>query len=220
MDFYFGRLSGNSTRSAFALCEAGVPYTPHPVGTPNGENRQAPYLALNPMGKVPALVDGDVRLWESNAINWYIAEKYPETRLLPTSLAGRASVQRWLLFQAGHVSPPSTTIFRKTNQRIRAFWKTDADSKAVEAAYKELGRYLAVLEQALAGRDWLEGDFSLADIAYAPHFAALAEGQDAQNGGAGFDFTATPNVGAWLERMWARPAWKQATEMAFSGLSG
>ncbi len=213
MDFYFGRLSGNSTRSAFALCEAGVPFTPHPVGTPNSENREAPYLALNPMGKVPALIDGDVRLWESNAINWYIAEKHAETRLLPTSLAGRASVQRWLMFQAGHVSPASVTIFRKTNQRIRSFWKTDAEPKAVEAAKKELGRYLAVLEQALVGRDWLEGEFSLADIAYAPHFAALAEGDD------GLDLSATPNVGAWLQRTWARPAWKEATEMAFSGTS-
>jgi len=211
MDFYFGRLSGNSTRSAFALCEAGVPYTPHPVGTPHGENREAAYLALNPMGKVPALVDGDVRLWESNAINWYVAEKHPETRLLPPTLAGRASVQRWLMFQAGHVSPASTTIFRKTNQRVRSFWKTDADPKAVEAAYKELARYLAVLEQALAGRDWLEGEFSLADIAYAPHFAAVAEGDG------GLDLSATPNVGAWLQRMWARPAWKKATEMAFRG---
>ena len=117
------------------------------------------------------------------------------------------------MFQAGHVSPPSITIFRKTNPRVRAFWKTDSDPKAVEAAYRELGRFLPVLEQALGGRDWLEGDFSLADIAYAPHFAALAEGPD------GFDFASTPNVRAWLERMWTRPAWKQATEMAFSGAS-
>ena len=70
-----------------------------------------------------------------------------------------------------------------------------------------------MLEQALAGRDWLEGEFSLADIAYAPHFAALAEGED------GLDFSATPNVHAWLQRMWARPAWKKASEMAFSGVS-
>ena len=68
-----------------------------------------------------------------------------------------------------------------------------------------------MLEQALAGRDWLEGEFSLADIAYAPHFAAVAEGDD------GLDFSPTPNVRAWLERMWARPAWKKATEMAFGG---
>src|SRR5579863_6861327 len=210
MDFYFGRLSGNSTRSAFALCEAGIPFTPHPVGTPNGENRQAPYLALNQMGKVPALSDGDVRLWESNAINWYVAEKHPEARLLPASLAGRASVQRWLMFQAGHVSPACTALFRKTNERVRAVWKTDSDPAAVETARRELARFLPVLEQALGGRDWLEGELSLADIAYAPHLALIAEGD------AGYDFASTPNVRAWLARLWARPAWKRAAEMSLS----
>jgi glutathione S-transferase len=211
MDFYFGTLSGNSARSAFALAEAGVAYTPHPIVTPNGENRQAAYLALNPMGKVPALVDGDVRLWESNAINWYVAEKHPETRLLPASSAGRASVQRWLMFQAGHVTPACATIFRRTNPRVRAVWKTDATPESVEAARKELARYLPVLDQALDGREWLEGAFSLADVAYAPHFAMIAEGDT------GFDFAAWPKVRGWLEHLWARPAWKRAAEMSLSG---
>jgi glutathione S-transferase len=211
MDFYYGRFSGNSARSAFALVEAGVAYTPRPVATPDGENRRPPYLALNPMGKVPALVDGDLRLWESNAINWYLAEKHPEARLLPTSVAGRASVQRWLMFQAGHVTPACVTLFRQTNPRTRAIWKTESPPAAVEAARRELARYLPVLEQALAGRDWLEGDFSLADIAYAPHLALIAEGDE------GHDFAATPNVQAWLGRLWARPAWTKAVEMALGG---
>jgi glutathione S-transferase len=209
MDFYYGTFSGNSARSAFALAEAGVAYSPHPIGAPHGENRQAPYLALNPMGKVPALVDGDVRLWESNAINWYLAETHPAARLLPTSAAGRASVQRWLMFQAGHVTPACTPIYRQTNPRVRAVWKTSATEEAVAAARQELGRYLPVLDQALAGRDWLEGEFSLADVAYAPHFALCAEG--------GFDFASSPNVHAWLERLWARPGWKRAAEMSLSG---
>jgi glutathione S-transferase len=216
VEFYYGRLSGNSARTAFALHEAGVHYSGRLVYTPKGENRSPAYVAINPTGKVPSLTDGELRLWESNAINWYVAEKHPETRLLPPTLAGRASVQRWLMFQAGHVSPASTTIFRKTNARVRDFWKTDADPKAVEAAYKELGRYLTVLEQALSGRDWLEGEFSLADIAYAPHFAAVVEGEEKKDG---LGLSATPNVAAWLQRMWARPAWKKATEMAFSGTS-
>jgi glutathione S-transferase len=211
MDFYYGTLSGNSARSAFALAEAGVAFTPHPIDAPDGENREAAYRALNPMGKVPALVDGELRLWESNAINWYLAETCPQARLLPASLAGRASVQRWLMFQAAHVSPACMTLFRKTNARVRAVWKTDATPEAVEGARKELGRYLPVLEQALAGRDWLEGDFSLADVAYAPHFAMIAQGD------AGFDFAATPNVRAWLARIWARPAWQRAVEMSLIG---
>jgi len=211
MDFYYGTVSGNSARSAFALAEAGVTYVPHPIEAPNGENREAPYLALNPMGKVPALIDGEVRLWESNAINWYVAEKHPQAGLLPASIPGRASVQRWLMFQTAHVTPACMILFRKTNARVRAVWKTDATPEAVEAARKELGRYLPVLDQALSGRDWLEGELSLADVAYAPHLAMIAQGD------AGFDFASTPHVRAWLARMWARPAWKRAVEMSLSG---
>lgn len=208
MDFYYGIVSGNSARSAFALLETGASFTPHPFDSPNGENRAALYLAVNPMGKVPALVDGDVRLWESNAINWYLAETHPGARLLPASPAGRAAVQRWLLFQVGHVTPACAVIFRGTNARVQSFWKTSATPQAVEAARTELARYLTVLEQALAGRTWLEGDFSLADIAYAPHLTMIAQG--------GFDFAATPNVRAWLDRVCARPAWKQAAAMALT----
>lgn len=218
MDFYYGSLSGNSARVAFALFEAGVTFAPHPLDPPGGANRAASYLALNPMGKIPALVDGDLRLWESNAINVYVAEKHPAARLLPASSAGRASVMRWLFFQAAHVSPAGLPIMRATNKRIRTVWKYAApDPKAVDAARLELARYLTVLDQALAGRDWLEGDFSLADVAYAPHLALIAEGQGQGQQEDGFDFASTPNVRAWLDRLWNRPAWKRAAEMTLSG---
>jgi glutathione S-transferase len=154
VDFYYGRVSGNSARAAFGLHEAGAHYTPHHVYTPSGENRSAPYMAINPVGKVPALTDGEVRLWESNAINWYAAEKHPESRLLPSSFPGRASVQRWLFFQTGHVSPACAHVFRATNTRMQKFWNLHGDVQSLEAGRKELARYLVVLEQALEGRDW------------------------------------------------------------------
>ena len=71
----------------------------------------------------------------------------------------------------------------------------------------ELARYLPVLDAALAGREWLEGEFSLADIAYAPHLWLLAEG--------GFDFSATPAMSAWLTHLLARPAWKATLAMVY-----
>ena len=70
MDFYYGRVSGNSTRAAFGLLEAGASFQPHFLDTQKGENRSAEYLSINPMGKIPSLVDGKLKLWESNAINW------------------------------------------------------------------------------------------------------------------------------------------------------
>jgi glutathione S-transferase len=207
VEFYYGRVSGNSARTAFALNEAGAHYTSHLVYTPSGENLSPAYLAVNPTGKVPALTDGEFRLWESNAINWYLAENHPASRLLPSSVEGRAAVQRWLFFQSGHVSPACVSIFRATNVRMQKFWHLHGDPESLEAGSKELARYLAVLEQSLAGREWLEGTFSLADIAYAPHLWLVAEG--------GFNFSHTPGVQAWLDRLWARPAWRKTVVLIF-----
>jgi glutathione S-transferase len=207
MDFYFGRISGNSARAAFALAEAGAAYRAHLLDTRAGENRAPAYLRVNPMGKIPALVDGSLTLWESNAINWYVAEKFPQARLLPTTIEGRAKVQRWLFFQAAHVTPACIVVFREINERVKAFWQPAPDPKALESGRKDLQRYLPVLEQALADREWLEGEFSLADIAYTPHLALVADG--------GYDFSQYPRVSAWLRRARARPAWRKAEELIF-----
>jgi glutathione S-transferase len=207
VDFYYGRVSGNSARAAFGLHEAGAHYAPHHVYTPSGENRSPPYLAINPVGTVPALTDGELRLWESNAINWYAAETHPESRLLPASVAGRAAVQRWLFFQTGHVSPACASVFRATNTRMQKFWNIHGDSQSLETGRRELARYLIVLEQALTDREWLEGAFSIADVAYAPHLWLVAEG--------GHDFASTPAVQSWLERLWARPAWRKTAALIF-----
>jgi glutathione S-transferase len=207
MELFYGRVSGNSARSVFGLHEAGARFTPRLLDTRGGENRAAGYLSVNPMGKIPALVDGNFRLWESNAINWYVAEKHPAAGLLPATIEGRASVQRWLFFQAAHVSPACVPLFRATNRRVQEFWQTTGDAQAAEAARKELARWLPVLETSLAGREWLEGAFSLADVAYAPHLWLVVEG--------GLDLAPYPGIRAWLERLLARPAWQRAAELVF-----
>ena len=207
MDFYFGQVSGNSARVAFALHEMGVPFRPRPIDMRAGESRLPGYLAVNPMGKIPALVDGAFQLWESNAINWYLAEMNPNAGFFPTTPAARASVQRWLLFQTGHVTPECFPIIRAHSARMQKAWNLSGTPEAAEAARKVLPRFLSVLEQALSGRPWLEGEFSLADIAYAPHLWLVDE--------AGFDFSTTPAVRAWLDRLLARPAWLEARLMIF-----
>jgi glutathione S-transferase len=207
MDFYYGRMSGNSARAALGLAEAGAAYEPHLLDTNRGENRAPAYLAINPMGKIPALADGKLRLWESNAINWYAAEKHPQSRLLPASVEGRASVQRWLFFQAAHVTPACIHVFRATHPGVQAFWKTKGDPQAADAARKELARYLPVLETGLQDGEWLAGAFSLADVAYVPHLALIEEG--------GFDFSPYPRTRDWLSRLRARPTWRKVAEMIF-----
>ena len=107
MDFYFGRNSGNSLRVALGLLESGTAFEPRQLDVKGGQNQKPPYLGVNPMGKVPGLVDGQFALWESNAINWYLAEKRPAAKLLPESLEARAAVQRWMFFQAAHLTSPA-----------------------------------------------------------------------------------------------------------------
>jgi glutathione S-transferase len=180
------------------------------LDTRSGENRTPAYLALNPMGKIPSLVDGALRLWESNAINWYIAEKNPKAGLLPESIEARASVQRWLFFQAAHVTPACIPVFRATNERFKEFWRAGGDPQALEHGRKELSRYLPVVESALADGDWLAGGFSLADIAYAPHLTMVAEG--------GFDFSPYPRIRVWLSRLQSRPAWGKTYDLILGGI--
>jgi len=207
MEFYFGITSGNSLRTAFALREIGLPHTAHALHVPRGDSRTPDYLTVNPMGKVPALVDDGLVLWESNAINWYLAEKQPRAGLLAPSLAGRARIQRWLFFQTGHVTPACRAVYLQTNAQVQDFWGLRSDAESAEAGRAELRRYLLVLEAALAGREWLEGEFSLADIAYAPHLWMVAQG--------GFDFSAFPAVQAWLDRMQSRAAFQASVAMIF-----
>ncbi|HTP51369.1 MAG TPA: glutathione S-transferase family protein [Anaeromyxobacteraceae bacterium] len=208
MEFFYGHFSGNSARSLFALYEAGLPFTLRFLDTRNGQNRAPDYLAVNPMGKIPALVDGAFQLWESNAINWYLAEKYRATGLLPATIEARAAVQRWLFFQAAHVTPACVPVFRVINRRVQEFWRLTGDPHAAESGRKELARWLPVLESVLLQKEWLEDTFSLGDIAFAPHFWLLMEG--------GFDFTSYPSVRAWLNRTFARPAWQKTVEVVFA----
>jgi glutathione S-transferase len=96
---------------------------------------------------------------------------------------------------------------RATNPRIMAFWGGPGDAAAAGRGSKELARYLPVVEQRLQGREWLADQFSIADIAYAPHLFGVKGGK--------FDFSPYPRLAAWLDRMLARPAWKKAEQMIF-----
>src|SRR6516164_3388509 len=95
--------SPNPQKVTFALHELGLECEIVPVDLSKGEQRTPQFLALNPFGRVPVLVDGDVTLWESHAILAYLGEK--TGKLWPTTAAGRADALRWLFFLAGHISP-------------------------------------------------------------------------------------------------------------------
>jgi glutathione S-transferase len=207
LDFHFGKNSGNAARSALALYETGASFAAHPLDL--RKPRSPEYLALNPLGKVPTLIDGATTLWESNAINWYLAEAYPQARLLPSTAEGRAAVLRWAFFQASHVSPAATAVHRSINPAHVSYLGQHTDAQEAQVGRQELARFLPVLEDALSKADWLVGDYSLADVAFAPHLGFLVQ--------YGFEFPGTPRVRAWLERIRARPAWQQAHALVFDG---
>src|SRR5262245_20107489 len=114
MDLYFSPHCGHSKRVLFTVAELGIDLDRHPLDLGRGEHRLPSYLALNPNGKVPALVDGDLVLWESSAIVLYLAEQRPERGLVPANAGARAELNKWLFFLACEVSQPAYRYFRNT----------------------------------------------------------------------------------------------------------
>ena len=105
MDFFYGTSSGNSSRVAFALHEAKVEYVPHALHVPRGETRTPDYLALNPNGKVPTLVDDGFVVFESTAICEYLEDKFPSPSILPGDPQARARARMWNQYADTRVAP-------------------------------------------------------------------------------------------------------------------
>lgn len=182
-----------SIRVRWTLQELGVDFEAIPVNLAAGEHRRPEFLNLNPAGKVPVLVDGDLVLSESVAIVKYLAEKYPDRGLLPTGLQDRAEVDRWLLFTATELEQPLWRISRHSslypvNQRI------PADIALASREFKDMA---TIAEQHLRHRQFLVGDHvTIADfvLAYtldwANEIGLLGD---------------CPNLRAYIERMYSRP---------------
>ena len=148
----------------------------HHISFKDHEQKSAAYLAINPMGKVPALVDGDFNLWEGNAILTYLAAKFPQTRALPTDPRGRADVDRWLHWQSCHLMPAMGAM-----------------KAAEEKDLSTVTPLLQILEQQLKGKEYILGSLTVADFALAPYLMTKLGRQ--------LDYSACPSVAAWVERM-------------------
>jgi glutathione S-transferase len=148
----------------------------HQVSFKDEETKKPEYRTINPMGKVPALVDGDFKLWESNAILTYLATKFPATKALPTDPRGRADVDRWLHWQSCHLMQAMGAL------------KT-ADEKDVST----LTPLLQILDQQLQGREYILGSLTVADFAIVAYLMTKLGRQ--------LDYSGTPNLAAWRDRM-------------------
>jgi len=169
---------------------------------------QAPdYKKLQPFGKVPALEDGDHRMYESRAIIRYLDEVLPGVSLTPKDAKGRAMMEQWISVESSNFTPPAMAIIREFV--IGPMMGKPGDEKNVVEAKENLQKCVAVLETALAGKSFLLGDqFTLADISFAPYIEYVLGTPYANI------ITGSPNVNAWWGRVSSRPSWKTATGKA------
>jgi glutathione S-transferase len=194
----YGLPASRTFRCLWAAEEAGLAYENIPYSFKGPEIKEAAYLALNPNGTIPALADDGFNLFESLAINFYLARK--SGRLLPADARGEALVLQWTLWAATECEPHIGNWYYHTQMLPPAERKPEV---AADAAAR-LPRRLQILDDALAGRDHLVGgDFTLADLNVA---AVLFRAPQ-------FGLDAYPNVKAWHARCLARPAAQRAIAM-------
>lgn len=150
----------NGHKASCTLEELEIPYTVHPIDLMKGEQKTEEFLAMNPNGRIPVIIDkanDDLAVFESGAIMVYLAEK--AGRLLPTESKAKAKVMSWLMFQMGGVGPmmgQANVFFRYFPEKI---------PPVIERYQNESRRLFEVLDRRLGESEWLGDDYSIADIA-------------------------------------------------------
>ncbi|TCP62311.1 GST-like protein [Rhodovulum bhavnagarense] len=193
----------NGVKVSIMLEETGLPYEAHKVDINTGDQFSDAFTSLNPNGKIPAIIDPDgpdgapVGLFESGAILIYLAEK--TGMLLPADPRARAEVLQWLMFQMGGIGP----MFGQMGFFVKFGGKDVADPIPRTRYVTEAKRLMGVLDKRLEGRDWVCGDYSIADIAIAPWLRAVLVGYQAREIVGWDDFA---NLPAYLDRFLARDA--------------
>jgi GST-like protein len=183
----------NGWKVSIALEELGLPYQVHPIRLEKLEQKEPWFLALNPNGRIPAIVDrsnGDFPVFESGAILIYLAEK--TGRLLPLEPKARSVALQWLMFQMAGVGPmqgQANVFFRYAPEKIQY---------AIDRYQNETKRLYTVLDGRLREHEFLAGDYSIADISTWPWVSIHAW--------AGIEIADLPHLSRWLEAVGKRPA--------------
>ena len=201
MKLYNSNFSPNALRVRAVAAELGIPLDVIEVDLRKGENKTASYLALNPNGKVPVLVDGDFVLWESRAIDAYLASLRPALGLYPDDAKKRAIIDQWSYWQAIHLGPAMQRVAFERVMKSK-FGMGEPDENAIASQLKEIDQFLPVLDANLKDKDWLSGTLSIADFAVGSTFVYRVP--------AGISLDKTPHVSAWIDRLEARPSWQKA----------
>lgn len=195
MKLYEFGLSGNCYKVRLMLSMLGVNYESYVVNGGIGEHKSADFLALNPFGQVPVLLDEAVVLRDSQAILLYLALKHPVAGFYPTTVAAQCAVQSWLSIASSEVSrgPGLLRLHHRFGKVID-----------VASAQQTTQQLLQVLNTALATQNWLVGSsVTIADVAMYPYLALAHEGQ--------VDLTDYPAITDWLAAVEALPGFVTMT---------
>jgi len=180
----------NGRKVSIVLEELGLAYTTHALNLKAMEQKAPEFLAINPNGRIPALVDDGFAVFESGAILLYLAEKTGQ--LLPADTQGRSRVIQWLMWQMGGLGPmqgQANVFFRYFPEKLQP---------AIDRYQNEVRRLFGVMDAQLATADYLAGAYSIADIACYPWIA--------QADWSGVPLEPYPHLARWFATIGARPA--------------
>ena len=198
MKLYYAQNS-RAVRVAWLLEELGLPYDYENFTIGDKSLRAPDYLSIHPLGRVPVLQDGDVRLYESGAIIQYILAKYGSGKLQPEVRdINFSQFLQWFHYAEGMIMPPMNTIVVET-VLLPAERRNEVN---VKRATKLLGQMLKVVDSRLTKRKYLVDEFSAADI-MSGHATIMAQHH-------GVDFSDKPNLISYISRLLERPALKKA----------
>ncbi len=190
----------NGYKIPIMLEECGLPYEIRLVDIGKGDQFKPEFLAISPNNRMPAMVDPDgpggapISIFESGAILQYLGRK--SGKFYPAEERARVEVEQWLFWQVGGLGPMAGQCHHFRN------YAAEEIPYAIDRYTNEVNRLYGVMDRRLADRDWLAGDYSIADMAAYP-WARLWQNQ-------GQDITAFPHFKAWLDRCAARPAVQRA----------
>lgn len=201
----YGIKNSRASRTLWMCRELGLEYEQVQVSFADGSAKSADYMAINPNGKIPSIDDAGFRLWESMAINIYLAKKH-NSPLLPQNLQSEALVLQWSFWVMTEVEKYLLTVllqrmeFPPDSQAGKYFRERNPKNpEAEQQAVESLKKPFSVLNEHLASRDYLLGnEFTLADL----NVASILSWAIASK----LDLSATPQLQQWLGRCLARPA--------------
>ena len=192
----------NGWKASVALEEMELPYEVKIINLQNNEQKTPEFLAVNPNGRIPAIVDrdeGDFAVFESGAILTYLAEK--TGKLMPSDAKGKSLVMQWLMFQMGGVGP----MMGQANVFYRYF--PEKIQPAIDRYQNESKRLFTVLDDHLKENEFLAGDYSIADIA---NWCWVRTHR-----WSGVDIDDLPNLQRWVDTIEARPAAQKGVAVPF-----